>query len=248
MSDRVYVLLAGLVAIVLGASPVAQSFEGLLRKSDVGGFVPGAFRARLSMRQQGGNSRSDVELWRSGSDRTLVRMLDTSERGKYLLRLRADLWFLTPTAKKPVHLSPTHRIYGAATLDVLLGMRLSDDYRIVSATPEASRGTVTFELAAKSEALQFATIQYVVQAAIERPSSALYRLASGREATRVEFSDWMGGTKSPRYARRILVRDMLRKGALTTIEVTECEERAIPDALFDLSNPAARQALEKSGR
>ena len=235
-----------LAALYVASSVAAQTPDtaALLRRSDVGGFVPGSFRARMSMRQESEARASEVELWRSGSERTLVRMLDKGERGKFLLRLGSDLWFLTPTAKQPIKLSPTHRIYGAATLDVLLGTRLSDDYRIARATTEPPGGIVVFDLEARSASLPFATVRYAVDATTERPVSALYRLRSGRDATRVEFFDWTGGGKNPRYAKRIHVRDMLRKGALTTIDVIECEERAIADGLFDLTNSAARQALK----
>ena len=228
----------------------AQAPDALLRRSDVGAFVPAAFRTRLVMRQDKG-AASEIELWRSGADRTLVRFLDPKERGKYLLRLGADLWFLSPGTKRPVRLSPTHRVYGAATLDVLLGMHLSDDYRIAGTTPQADPqgAVVVFDLQAKSDRQQFASVRYVVRAATERPVSALYKLRSGREATLIEFLEWAGGSgRTPRYAKSIHVRDLLRKGALTRIETVEFEERAVPDGLFDLNDASARRALEQSGR
>jgi hypothetical protein len=192
---------------------------------------------------------SEVELWRSGADRTLVRFLDPKERGKYLLRLGADLWFIAPGAKNPVKLSPTHRVYGAATIDVLLGMHLADNYRVAGTTPGAtpSGAVVVFDLQAKSEQQQFASVRYTVQAATERPVSALYRLRSGRDATLIEFFEWAGGARGPSHATRIIVHDLLRKGALTRIETTQFEERAVPDGLFDLKDSSARKLLEKTG-
>jgi hypothetical protein len=192
---------------------------------------------------------SQVELWRSGTNRTLVRFLDPKERGKYLLRLGADLWFIAPSAKNPVKLSPTHRVYGAATIDVLLGMHLADNYRIAAtssgSTPAGA--VVVFDLQAKAEQQQFASVRYTVQAASERPVSALYRLRSGRDATLIEFFEWAGGTRGQSHAKRIVVHDLLRKGTLTRIETMEFEERAVPDGLFDLKDPTARRVLEKGG-
>jgi hypothetical protein len=238
-----------MLAVLVSLALSAQSNDALLRRSDVGGFVPTTFRARLTMRQANESATSEVELWRSGPDRTLVRFLDPKERGKYLLRLGADLWFLAPGTKNPVRLSPTHRIYGAATLDVLFGLRLSDDYRITAATPQPdpAGALVVFDLQASSDRQQFASVRYVVRTTTDRPVSALYRLRSGREATLIEFFDWTGGERNQRYARRIHVRDQLRKGALTRIEATEFEERAVPEGLFDLIDGTARKALEKSG-
>jgi hypothetical protein len=47
------------------------------------------------------------------------------------------------------------------------------------------------------------------------------------------------------YARRLVVKDLLRKGALTEVEVLELQERIVPDGLFSLDDSAARRALEE---
>jgi len=263
MSSR-RVLTIGLAVALAGVGLAAQNMDALLRRSDVGGFVPVACRIRLSMQQEGVAGSTDrkapamsevelpgvsaVELWRSGANRTLVRFLDPKERGKYLLRLGADLWFIAPGAKNPVKLSPTHRVYGAATIDVLLGMHLADNYRIAgtSSGSTPAGAVVVFDLQAKAEQQQFASVRYTVQTSTERPVSALYRLHSGRDATLIEFFEWAGGARGPSHAKRILVRDLLRKGAVTRIETVEFEERAVPDGLFDLKDPSARKALEKT--
>jgi hypothetical protein len=256
MSSRRALTIA-MAFVIAGVTLAAQNLnmDALLRRSDVGGFVPVACRIRLSMQQEGvagaGDGRapavSEVELWRSGANRTLVRFLDPKERGKYLLRLGADLWFIAPGAKNPVKLSPTHRVYGAATIDVLLGMHLADNYRIAgtSSGSTPAGAVVVFDLQAKTEQQQFASVRYTVQAATERPVSALYRLRSGRDATLIEFFEWAGGARGPSHAKRILVRDLLRKGAATRIETVEFEERAVPEGLFDLKDPTARKALER---
>lgn len=248
MSRSRSLLVAGCLTSMVAVG-LAQGNDAVLRRSDVGGFVPTSFRTHLVMKQDGVSGSSEVELWRSGTDRTLVRFLDPKERGKYLLRIGADLWFIAPGARNPVRLSPSHRVYGAATLDVLLGMHLADDYRITSATPQTlpSGPALIFDLQSKSERQQFATVRYTVNTSTERPISALYRLQSGRDATLIEFFDWTGGGRGQSYARRIQVRDLLRKGALTRIEAIVFEERAVPAGLFDLRDATARRQLERGG-
>ena len=238
--------IALVTALLASATFSAQGTDVLLRRSDVGGFVPVEFRARMTLQQEQEDATSEIELWRSGPNRTLVRLLDPKERGKYLLRLDADLWFLSPGTKSPVRLDPTHRVYGAATIDVLLGLQLSDDYQIAGTTSQQDpRGSlVVFDLKAKAERLQFPSVRYAVDPATELPVSALYRLQSGRAATLIEFFEWSRGERDKRYAKRIRVLDLLRKGALTHIEVVEFEERAVPDGLFDLGDSSERRALE----
>jgi hypothetical protein len=97
-----------------------------------------------------------------------------------------------------------------------------------------------FELRARSDTALFPQVRYVVRPATERPITALYRVRSGREATAVEFMDWNDTRRL--YARRVVVRDLLRKGAITEVEVLDLQERPVPDALFDLADGSARRA------
>jgi hypothetical protein len=208
----------GAISVALaGAVPVRSadlSPEELLRRSDVGALAP---------------------------ESTLVRLLGPKERGKYLLRLGRALWFLAPGAKKPVRLNPSYRLRGSATLDDVLGLQYARDYRVRTAAPEED-GLVTLELAARAPGAVYPEVRYVVRRASLRPVRAEYRLASGKVATIVEFAEWGEGRRP--YVRRLLIRDALRGGAATQVEVLEMEERAVPDGLFDLSDPSARQRLE----
>lgn len=233
-----------MVAALALAGVLTQSPEELLRRSDVGAFAPKSFRARLVLKNRSRSASHEIEIWRSGEAKTLIRFLDPKERGKYLLRLEGQLWLLTRSAKKPVHLSPSYRLYGGATLDEVLGIRLARSYQVESASREPDPGgtLVVLELRAKSEGMLFPQVKYIVRAATERPVSATYRLRSGRDATAVEFVQW--NESGLLYARRVVVKDLLRKGALTEVEVLELQERTIPDGLFALDDPAARRALE----
>ncbi|MCC7123846.1 MAG: outer membrane lipoprotein-sorting protein [Acidobacteria bacterium] len=242
-SCRVTAALVIAVAIIttnvdVNADLGAQAGD-LLRRSDVGAFVPTSFRARLSI-ARGSDAATAVEIWRSGADRTLLRFLTPKEAGKFLLRRGTDLWLIAPNAKQPVKLAPSHRIYGAATMDVLFSLRLAEDYDVVSMDESASRSDplTVYELRARAAAAQYAQVRYEVNAATARPERAEYRLRSGRPATRVNFDEW---SANQRYARRVEVTDLLRKDPPTRIEVVAFEERPVPDTLFDPSNNEARQ-------
>jgi hypothetical protein len=228
------------------AGAVLQSPEDLLRRSDIGAFAPKSFRARLVLKSLPQAVSHEIEIWRSGDAKTLIRFLDPKDRGKYLLRLEGQVWLLTPDAKKPVHLSPSYRLYGGATLDEVLGIRLAREYRVESASRETDPGgpVVALELIARSEGVLFPRVRYVVREATERPVSATYQLRSGRDATAVEFLQWNEGRLV--YARRVVVKDLLRKGALTEVEIPELQERSIPEGLFSLGDAAARRALESA--
>jgi len=232
------------VAALTLAGIQTRSPDELLRRSDVGAFAPSSFRARLILTTAPQNQQHEIEVWRSGEGKTLIRLLDPKERGKYMLRLDGQLWFLAPGAKKPIHLSPSYRLYGGATLDEVLGLRLARAYQVESTSREQDPdgALVTLELRAKSESALFQQVRYVVREATERPVSATYRLRSGRDVTSIEFLSW--NPREPVYARKVIVRDLLRKGMVTEVEIRDLQERPIPDGLFSLDDPAARRDLE----
>lgn len=238
-----HIFMAALLALASVAQP---SPEELLRRSDVGAFAPSAFRARLVLTGQSRGDTHELEIWRSGTSHTLVRMLDAKDLGKYLLRIDNQMWLLTPGAKQPVRLSPSYRLYGGATLDEVLSVRLAQVYDIESSSrlEDPAGDVVAFELRGKTDDLLFPRVRYVVRAATARPVTATYRVRSGRDATAIEFVQWSTGELL--YARRVIVRDLLRKGAATEVEVAELDERPVPAALFSLTDPSARRELGPS--
>ena len=239
----VVLALAGLASVPDAHTAVASPQE-LLARSDVGSFAPTSFRARLLLKPPPPRESREIEVWRSGEAKTLVRFLSPKERGKYLLRLGGQLWLVAPGAREPVRISASYRLYGGATLDEVLGTRLAKEYVVESASEEEEAGgkVVVLELRAKAEHLLFPEVRYVVREATERPIRAEYRLMSGRPATAVEFVEW--SDKGSRYARRLLVRDLLRKGAVTEVQVLELQERSVPESLFDLHDSSARRTLD----
>jgi hypothetical protein len=227
---------------VAAMAAVTLTPDDLLRRSDVGAFAPASFSAQLRLTRAAPASRHEIELWRSGRSKTLVRFLDPDERGRYLIRIDSNLWLLTPGARSPVRLNTSYRMYGGATLDEVLGLQLALDYSIDSASEgrDEEGPTMIFELRARSDTALFPRVRYVVRPATERPVTALYRVRSGREATAVEFMAWNDTRRL--YARRVVVRDLLRKGAVTEVDVLDLQERPVPDALFDLADDSARRA------
>lgn len=230
-----------LLALLAAAGALTPRHQELLRRSDMGSFAPSSFRARL--RLEGPKGVHEVEIWRSGEAKTLVRLLDPSERGKYMVVLDRRLWLITRGARKPVQLRHSHRLYGGATVDEVLGVRLSEHYEVESVVEEkdAAGGLVVFELRARTADVLFRRVRYVVRESTERPVSAVFRLGNGRAATSVEFVEW---NERPVYARRVVLNDLLRKSVRGTVEVVELERRDVPEGLFDLADPTTRNALE----
>jgi hypothetical protein len=233
----------GLVlAISVGIARADETPAELLRQSDITTLAPESFRARLTLTQVQG-TELNLEVWRVGESRTLVRFLDAKERGKYLLKRDEVLWFLSPRAKAPVKLNPSYKLSGAASIDDILGTRYSREYRILGAND--TDGLVALDLEALAPGVRYPRVLYVVGRESRRPVRVEFRSPSGKPTGSVEFILWEEGPR-PR-PRRLHVTDALRPKGSVTVEISEVTERAIPDALFDLEDGSARRALETNG-
>jgi hypothetical protein len=216
----------------------------LLARSDVSTLAPASFRARLTLTPTKGDPL-DLEVWRAGETKTLVRFLGRKDRGKYLLRLDDALYFLSPKAKKPVKLDPAYRV-GAVSLDEMLGTRYSRDYEIVGVSLEQDGALVDLELRALGPNAPWPKVLYVVERATRRPVRAEFYARSGRKTGAVEFLEW--STAKRLRPKRLRVEDAVRKSASADVLITEVDERPVPNGLFDKDDPSERRKLEAAGR
>lgn len=236
-------LLVGLSALAAAAPRPVDPAE-ILKNADVASFSPASFRARLRITagQSPRRSASDVEIFVAGETRSLVRFLDPGEAGKFLLRQGKELWFLSPKAK-PVKLAPAWRLRGGASLDDLLGLRWSRDYRVDAHAEEKDGGEIVhrLDLAALAPGMPYPKIRLFVARGTGLPLRAEYRLPSGKVASVAEFVAWSDPAK--RRIGKLVLKDPLRPLAPTDIEFLETEPRSLPDGLFSLDSGEERGKL-----
>ena len=232
---------AGLAAAVLSLAAFAQSPDELLQAADVSQLAPASFRAEL--RVQSEKEVLELEVWRAGDDRVLVRFLGRKDAGKFLLRRPEGLFFIAPRAKQPVRLNASYRLSGAATLDEILGTRYSRDYRVERASDENGPDgpAAVLELTARGAA-PYPSVRYVVRRATRRPQRIELFVQSGRLARTLEFLAWRETAAGPRPLR-LAVKDALRPKASAQVDVVRLEERAVPEGLFSLSDDSERRRL-----
>lgn len=229
-----------LLAALLALAPPDAAARALLAASDVSLLSPRDFRARVTLRGLEGPAQ-ELEVWRAGEDRTLVRFLSPKDVGKYLLKREGSLYFLGPRAKKPVKLQPSYKLAGGVSLDAVLGTSFAAEYEITGIT-HTSAGEAVFDLVATTPRAPAPRARYVVSRETRRPTSVELQLKNGRAQSRVEFVEW-SEAPHPR-PRRLRVIDALRPRASAAVEIHEVVETTVPEALFDLQDPSARRALD----
>lgn len=249
-------LIAALLALQPAVADVTPAQRALLLRADLSALAPELFTVQLVLTGPDGVPHA-VDVWRGGGDRLLVRTTDPEPSGaaktggapapkvRYLLRRGADLWLITPTAKAPVRLPSSYRLYGGVSIDEVLGVRLVADYRITAARtlagpPEA----VEFELIAAAPGAVFPRVAYRVDAVTARPLQAAYGLPGGKVATVATFSEWH--TTPVLYPARMALRDELRAGRTTTVRISGMRAVVVPDEVFSLTGHEARARLAPS--
>lgn len=248
------VLIAALAALQPAPIEVTPAQRELLRRSDLSALAPEVFTARLVLTGADGVPHA-VDVWRAGAERLLVRTTEAeggapgkdaaSPKVRYLLRRGADLWLLTPTAKAPVRLPSSYRLYGGVSIDEVLGVRLMADYRIAGVqTLAGPPAAVEFDLRASAAGAVFPRVAYRVDSATGRPRQAAYGLPGGKIATVATFDSWH--TTPVLYPATMTLHDALRKGRTTAVTISGLHAVSVPDEVFELQGHAARDRLAPS--
>lgn len=227
------------LSLALGGSAfAAESPEALLAASDLFARAPAELRLELEVGAEGASARVPLEIWRGGPERALVRFLAPQERGKFVLRLGAETYFLAPGASRPVKLGAAFRLQGGAALDELLGLALARDYRIAGSTNEG--GVTTFDLEAKSPTAAYPKVRWAVDTARRRPLRAELRTSAGKALRVIEFRSWLDEKKL--VPGEVAIADLVRGGKLVAT-FRAYDPRPVPAGLFALDDGAARAAL-----
>jgi hypothetical protein len=221
------------VATELAAAPPTAADERLLAAADPFARAPESFRVSLEV--AAGERTLRLELYRSGDDLALIRFLDPSERGKFLLRHGGETWFLAPGSRRPVRVGPGHRLAGVG-LDELAGLRLASTYAVTEVA-EAS-GVVTFTLAARSAEAAFARARHVVRRAGGLPLRTDLQAADGRVLRVLEYPAWRSET--PPVPVRVVVKDLVRRGPPVEVRFLDVVGEPLPATLFDPADGAER--------
>ena len=242
-------LVVACTALWAGAASAAQPTDAdrvLLAAADLHAAAPAAMHARVSVEPlQPGRTPVELELWRGG-DEALLRFLDERNRGKAFLQLPGESWFLTRNAR-PVRLAAGHRFAAGVTLQEILGLAVSRDYRIESVTRQGEGGTlVSFELSAVAAGAPYPRVTYVVRADTRRPVRIELRVASGKVSRLIELVAWAPGKRLA--PSELVVKDLVGGQPPVRVRFASLEEREPPPRLFTLGPEGDRARAALDGR
>ncbi len=239
MSERARALgLGAWVMLAAAAAGTAETPAALLAATDLFARAPAELRLELEVGAEGVRTPTRLELFRAGPERALVRFLAAQERGKFVLRIGRETWFLAPGAR-PVRLGDALRLQGGAALDELLGLSLARDYRIESYVEQ--NGIATFELAALAPAAATPRVRWVVDLARRRPRRADLLRRDGKPLRVVEFRGWLDPERL--IPGELAIADIARGTGKLVVRFTAFDAQPLDPALFALEDGGARARL-----
>ena len=227
-------LLAALAAAVWPL--LAQTPEALLSEADRHRHPWASFR--VDVRLGGGKEEQRWRVHARENGDARVEGLSDKEKGRSVLVLGDDMWLLLPNAKRPVKVSPQHRLLGPASGGDIARTRFREDYAPEGeAVPVDIDGTPCLRLDLRARRPAVTHQRAVLWLATEghRPVRAEFRLASGKLARTVTFEP--GPALSGRPVIQAM-RMMSPDGSVAVVRFSNWAPEPVDEARFAL--PAMR--------
>jgi hypothetical protein len=222
------------------AAPAAEP-AALLRRADASrdAFNEGVIGLRVIVNERGEKPVSSVlQLFVKGADQSLLVFKEGKQKGRKILTLGERVFLIVPGASRPIPVSKTQRLMGAASFGDIARLRLVEQYeatlRPEEQTLSGEVGTTrcdVLDLAAKKVGSAYPTAVLWVGRDDALPRRLLLSLASGKEAKDVRFTSY---DNKGRVAA-MDIRDLLNTGGanVTSLKFESYEERPLDPAIFD---------------
>jgi hypothetical protein len=241
---------AGLVLAHAGASTASTPADPaeMLRRADAphDAFPEGIIRLRVVVNERGKKPlTSEIELFVKGTDRSLVVFRAGKQEGRKILTQGDRVVLIVPNATRPVPVSKSQRLMGAASFGDIARLRFADEYDAVLRPAEEAitdaDGTTrcrVLDLTAKRKGAAYPNAVLWVGADDGLPRRLRLSLASGKEAKDVSFA----GYDDEHRVGMMEIRDLLgaAHADVTRIDFLSYQRKSLDASLFE---PEGARAL-----
>ncbi len=223
-----------------GPPPTLDPAE-LLKRADAPyeAFPEGVIRLRVLVNERGKKPvSSGLELFVKGTDHALLVFREGKQSGRKVLTSGDRVFLIVPGASRPIPVSKTQRLMGAASFGDIARLRFADEYeatlrpaeeRIAGAAGETACRVL--ELTAKRAGAAYPTAVLWVGREDGRARRLLLSLASGKDARDVAFTSY----DDEHRIATMEIRDLLAAGGanVTSLVFENYARRPLDPSLFD---------------
>ena len=213
----------------------------MLRAADAprDAFQEGVIGLKVVVNERGKQPQaSAMELYVSGGDKSLAVFREGKQKGRKILTVGDKTWLIVPGASRPVPVSKSQRLMGAASIGDIARLRFADEYvATLSPDVEAIAGPSgeerchRLDLSAKRKGAAYPTAVLWVGANDGLPRRLRLSLASGKAAKDVAFTRY-----DDKHRIAVMgIHDLVAAGGANVTELVfeRYEKRALDASLFD---------------
>jgi hypothetical protein len=228
------------VSATVAAEPAAPDPEAILKRADAprDAFGEGVIGLRVVVNERGKKPlESRMEIFVKGSDSTLAVFVDGKQRGRKVLTTGDRVLLIVPGASRPVPVSKTQRLMGAASFGDIARLRFADEYEaklrpVEETVPGPDGGTRCFvlDLTAKRKGTAYPIAVLWIGSDDGLARRLHLSLASGKDAKDVAFTRY----DDKHRVMAMEIRDLIAGGGanVTQLSFESYEARPLDPALF----------------
>lgn len=161
-------------------------------------------------------------------------------KGRKILMLDRNMWFIKPGLRKPVPISPRQKLVGGASNGDIASTNYAGDYETLSLVEDTVKGEPCYllELQATNKKTTYDRIKYWISKERLVGVKSEFYTVSGMIIKTAEFeykNRVIVEGKSQPFISRMIITDAVQKDQKTIMTYGDIILKAIPDSVFNLN-------------
>lgn len=190
---------------------------------------------------ENGNTQNRTLNVRARNHNSIAEFLKPPKvKGRKLLMIDRNMWFVKPSLRKPVPISPRQKLMGGASNGDIASTNYAGDYEARSVSEEDVDGELCYllDLVATNKRATYDRIRYWVskkrfvgvKSEFFTVSGKLFKTATFEYDNRINVNG-----KSLPFISKMVIKDAVIKENITTMTYRKVEIKEIPNSVFNLN-------------
>ena len=233
--------LSGIVSYTKTAFSEMTPKEILSRADEARGNVEGVEWEIEIKSVEGGRTQKRTLLVKAREYNSLAEFLSPPKvKGRKLLMIDRNMWFIKPGLRKPVPISPRQKLMGGASNGDIASTNYAGDYEPTSVSDDTVNGEPCFllDLKATNKKATYDGIKYWISKGRLVGIKSEFFTVSGKKFKSATFeyenSIVVEGKPMP-FVSKMVITDAVIKDNVTTMTYDKVKFKKIPDAAFNLN-------------
>jgi len=161
-------------------------------------------------------------------------------KGRKLLMIDRNMWFVKPGLRKPVPISPRQKLIGGASNGDIASTNYAGDYKVTNASEELvnEESCYLYDLTATKKKATYDRIKYWISKKRLVGVKADFFTVSGKmfKSATFEYDNSIMVQDRPRsFVSKMVITNAVIKGDITTMIYSKVKIKRIPDSAFNLN-------------